>query len=284
MLMKFSSALIATITVAVVIVAGSAFAQTATQPEYISPAGVKFYAQKDEKNAVAEAETKLATDPRNVDLIFALGRAQASVWQYREAIATYTRGIEIAPNNALLYRHRGHRFITLRQFDKAINDLERAAKLKADDFDIWYHLGLAHYLKGDFKKAAGVYEKCRRVAQTDDSVIAVSDWLYMAYRRLNNVYEAERVLSRITLNMKVEENKSYYDRLLLYKGYKKESDIAPDNLSDLELATVGYGIGNWYLYSDNPAKAQEWFHRITRGNYWPAFGFIAAEAELARRK
>jgi tetratricopeptide (TPR) repeat protein len=261
---------------------GAGLAQTAGTPEYISPSGAKFYAQADEKNVVAEAEKKLAAEPENIDLLIALGRAQASVWRYRDAIATYTRGIAKAPKNAMLYRHRGHRYITLRMFDKAIKDLELAAKLNNRDFDIWYHLGLAHYLKGDFKKAAKAYESCRAVAEKDDSLIAVSDWLYMTYRRQEKEYEAAQVLERIGMNMKVEENQSYYDRLLMYKGIKKESDIVHDKLTDLELATIGYGIGNWHLCNGDKVKARAMFQKITEGKYWPAFGFISAETELKR--
>jgi tetratricopeptide (TPR) repeat protein len=260
----------------------SAVAQTSGTPEYVSPSGVKYFAQPDEKDAVAEAEKKLAAAPENIDLLIELGRAQAGLWRYRDAIDTYTRGIARAPKNAMLYRHRGHRYITLRMFDKAVKDLELAAKLNNRDFDIWYHLGLAHYLKGDFKKAAKAYESCRAVAEKDDSLIAVSDWLYMTYRRQEKEYEAAQVLERITLNMKVEENKSYYDRLLMYKGIKKEAEIIHDKLTDLELATLGYGIGNWYLCNGDKARALAMFQKITSGKYWPAFGFIAAETELKR--
>jgi tetratricopeptide (TPR) repeat protein len=263
----------------------SLFAQTSGTPEFVSPSGTKYYSQPDEKNTVAEAAKKLAVEPKNIELIIALGRAQAGVWRYRDAIATYTRGIEIDPKNALLYRHRGHRYISTRQFDKAIKDLELAAKLNDTNFDIWYHLGLAYYLKGKFDKAAKAYEKCRAVADKDDSLIAVSDWLYMTYRRMmDKGYEAAGVLERITMNMKVEENKSYYDRLLMYKGIKKESDIMTDNLTDLELATIGYGIGNWNLYNGDATKAKATFQKITAGKYWAAFGFIAAETELTRMK
>jgi tetratricopeptide (TPR) repeat protein len=261
----------------------SLYAQSGT-PEYVSRSGEKYYAQPDEKNVVAEAARKLTADPKNIELIIALGRAQASVWRFRDAIATFTRGIEIDPKNAMLYRHRGHRYISTRQFDKAIKDLELAARLNDANFDIWYHLGLAYYLKGKFDKAAKAYEQCRAVADKDDSVIAVSDWLYMTYRKLEKGYEADGVLDRITLNMKVEENKSYYDRLLMYKGIKKESEVMRDDLTDLELATVGYGIGNWYLYGGDLAKAKALFRKVTGGKYWAAFGFIAAEAELARMK
>lgn len=262
----------------------SAPAQTADQPEAVSPTGAKFYANPDEKGAIAEAEKNLSADPKNIELIIKLGQAQASVWRYRDAIATYTRGIEIAPENALLYRHRGHRYISTRQLDKAIADLERGAKLDDKNYDIWYHLGLAYYLKGDFARAARAYEKCREVAVKDDSLIAVSDWLYMTYRRHKKEAEAAQVLERIKPDMQPGENKSYFDRLLFYKGLKKESDIINDKMTDLEVATVGYGIANWHLYNGNPAKAKEYFQRIVSGKYWPAFGFIAAETELTRMR
>jgi tetratricopeptide (TPR) repeat protein len=262
-----------------------------SKPEIISLLGVKQFANADEKGEIPAAEQKLAADPKNIDLFIALGRAQANVWRYNDAIATYTRGIQLAPNDARLYRYRGHRYISTRQFDKAVGDMSRAAKLNNKDFDIWYHLALAHYLKGHFAKAAEAYERCRQVAEADttdkrdDSVIAVSDWLYMTYRRMNKPAEAAKVLERITPDMKVKENKSYFDRLLFYKGLKKEEELVNvEKATDLEIATVGYGLGNWHLYNGNRAKAEEIFRKIVSGKYWPAFGFIAAESDLARAK
>ena len=263
----------------------------AGKPETVSLLGVKHFANADEKGEIAAAEQKLAADPKNMDLLIALGRAQANVWRYQDAIETYTRGIRLAPNDARLYRHRGHRYLSTRQFDKGVADLTRAVKLNDKDFDIWYHLALAHYLRGQFDKAAAAYERCRQVAEADttdkrdDSVIAVSDWLYMTYRRMNKPAEAAKVLERITPDMKVKENKSYFDRLLFYKGLKKEEELVNvEKATDLEIATVGYGLGNWHLYNGNRAKAEDFFRRIVGGKYWPAFGFIAAEAELARMK
>ncbi|MEK6409415.1 MAG: tetratricopeptide repeat protein [Acidobacteriota bacterium] len=257
-------------------------AQTQGQPEAVSPRGAKFYSQPDEKGVVAEAEKKLAADPKNIELLIALGRAQSTVWRYRDAIATYTRGLELDPNNAMLYRHRGHRYITTRQFDKAVADMERAARLNDKNYDIWYHLGLAYYLKGKFDKAAAAYERCRTVVDKDDSLIAVSDWLYMSYRRQKKDADAAKVLDRITADLKVEENRSYFDRLLFYKGLKKEAELINDKMTDLEIATVGYGLANWHLYNGDKAKAKELFQKITSGKYWPAFGFIAAETDLTR--
>jgi tetratricopeptide (TPR) repeat protein len=270
--------------------------ENAAKPEVISKLGQKYYSNRDEKGEIRTAEEKLAGNPANIDLIIALGRAQANAWRYNDAIATYTKGIALAPADARLYRHRGHRYISTRQFDKAVKDMKRASELNDKDFDIWYHLGLAYYLRGEFSKAADAYRKCYAVAENDrsktdvgkegrdDSVIAISDWLYMTYRRMKNDAGAAAILEKITPDMKVKENKSYYDRLLFYKGLNRESDlINVEKATDLEIATVGYGIGNWHLYNGNRAKAEDYFRRIVGGKYWPAFGFIAAEAELVRR-
>src|SRR5467141_2680220 len=117
--------------------------------EYRSPAGVEYRSQRD-TGAIARAESALAADPRNVDRIVALGVAQSGVRQYREAIATFTRGIAIAPNNALLYRWRGHRYLSTRQFYKAMDDLQRGAKLDSTIYGIWYHLGIVRFVRRDF--------------------------------------------------------------------------------------------------------------------------------------
>jgi len=259
-----------------------------TEPEAVSLLGTKLYAQVDEKNEIAAAAEKLSADPKNIDLMIALGAAQAKVWRYREAIETYTRAIELAPSDARLYRHRGHRYISTRQYSKAVADLNRAVTLNDRDYDIWYHLGLAHYLRFDFGQAEEAYRRCLMAAQksgNDDSIVAVSDWLYMTYRRSGRHDDAKEVLARITPEMKVKENKSYFDRLLFYKGIKKETDIVNvEKATDLEIATVGYGIANWYLYNGDRPKAEEYLKKIVAGKYWPAFGFIAAEAELARRR
>lgn len=254
----------------------------------MSAAGVQYYAQADANGAVAEAEAKLAADPKNVDLILALGRAQDSIWRFRESIATYTRGLELAPNDARLLVARGHRYISLRQPDKALADLQKAAGIDARAAGLWYHLGLAHYLRSEFAEAAAAFEKSRDEAKTDGELVGPSDWLYMSLRRAGKTAEAAQVLERITAEMKIEGNENlYFSRLMLYKGLKTEADLplpAPsdDMASELRAATLGYGIGNWHLYNGNTEKAREYFQRAVATKAWPAFGSICAENDLAR--
>ena len=255
---------------------------------------------------LAEAKTQFDKNPNDADSTIWLGRRTAYLGRYKEAIEIYTKGIEKHPSDARLYRHRGHRFITLRCFDAAIADFEKAVKLikgKPDEIEpdgqpnarniptstlqsnIWYHLGLAYYLKKDFKNALHAYRECMKVSKNPDMLVATTHWLYMTLRRLNRNREANKALTLIKENMNIIENYDYHKLLLMYQG-----KIAPEKLleevkkggSALSNVSVGYGVGNWFLYNGQGNEALKIFREITSGPQWSSFGFIAAEMDLKR--
>jgi tetratricopeptide (TPR) repeat protein len=247
-----------------------------------------------------KAEADYAADPKKAENIIWLGRRLGYLHRYHDAIDAFTKGVELYPEDARFYRFRGHRYISVRDFDKAISDLTRGAELvrgKADEvepsgvggrpstlhFNVWYHLGLAHYLKGDFGKAIEAYLECMKASADEESKVATSDWLYMTYRRDGKTEEAAKVLEPIREGMAIEENTAYYQRLLMYKGLvKPEAVLNPENAEPIQVATQGYGVGNWYLYNGDPEKARGVFEKILAVGFWPAFGHIAAEVELQR--
>ena len=273
------------------------------QPLY--PAKLASAQQAKLESELAQAQADYDKNPSDPERIVWLGRRLGYLGRYRAAIDVYTKGIQAHPDHAKLYRHRGHRYISIRKFDEAVSDFERAAALvkgQPDEIEpdgapnkfnkprstlqsnIWYHLGLAYYLKGDFQNALRSYLECMKVSTVnDDMLVATADWLYMTYRRLDRNAEAEAVLRPIREQMDILENDSYHKRLLMYKGLlTPESLLKTEGASDLDIATQGYGVGNWYLYNGRKDKAREIFERVTKGSSWSAFGFIAAEAELKR--
>lgn len=265
-----------------------------------------LFAQSEKLEAnyrAAKAESD--ADPKNVEKRIWLGRRLGYLGKFEEAIAVFSDAMKLEPNNPKLYRHRGHRYISTRRFPLAIQDFEKAAKLtqgQPDEiepdgqpnklnkplstlqFNIYYHLGLAEYLEGNFNKALAAYRECmKRSRNNEDSLVATSDWLYMTLRRLNKPKEAAAVLVPITEKMDIIENDSYWKRLLMYKGLRKPEDLLnTNNADDLSLATQGYGVGNWYLYNGDKAKAREVFTKVTAGKQKAAFGYIAAEIDLQR--
>lgn len=251
-----------------------------------------------------EAQANFDQNPDDLDSIIWLGRRLAYLWRYKDAIAVYTQGIQKYPDEPRLYRHRGHRYITVRQFDKAVEDLSRAADLikgKPDRIEIdgapnprniprstlhsnvWYHLALAHYLEGHFEAARDAWRECMKVSDNDDMLVATTDWLYMTLRRLGEDEAASKILEPIDPEMEILENFSYHRRLLMYKGELEPEDLLNmEDASALDVATQGYGVGNWYLYNGEREKAISIYRKILEGDYWAAFGYVAAEADLAR--
>ena len=249
--------------------------------EYRSPAGVEYRAQRD-TGAIARAESALAADPRNVDRIIALGVAQSGVRQYKEAIATFTHGLTIAPNNALLYRWRGHRYLSTRQFDKAMDDLTRGARLDSTIYGIWYHLGIVRFVRRDFAGAAAAFTRALPIAPDSAERSGATDWLWMSLSRAGRGAEAHALLDRHPDTP--PGGNAYTQRLRLYRGeVSPDSVFTPADTSDIQIATLSYGIGNWYLVRGDTANARKWFERSVASGGWPAFGFIVSEAELRNR-
>ena len=250
--------------------------------EYKSPAGVEYRSQAD-TGAVARAESALAADPRNVDRIIALGVAQSGVRQYREAIETFSRGLKIAPKNALLYRWRGHRYLSTRQFDKAMEDLTRGAKLDSTIYGIWYHLGIVRFVRKDFAGAVAAFTRALPIAPDSGERAGSTDWLWMSLSRAGRKADAQALLDR---HPDVPNaGNAYAQRLRLYRGeVSPDSVFTPADTSDIQIATLSYGIGDWYLVRGDTAKARAQFDRSVRSGGWPGFGFIMSEIELKRLK
>ena len=262
--------------------------------------------QRESEAKLNEARGRFEKNSRSADNVIWLGRRTAYLGRYKESIRIYTQGIEQFPADARFYRHRGHRLITLRCFDAAIADLEKASKLiagKPDEIEpdglpnarniptstlqsnIWYHLGLAYYLKGDFQRALSAYREAEKVSKNADMLIATTHWVYMTLRRLGREKEASKTLAPIKDNLDLIENGDYYRMIRVYKGQLDPATLwaeitqRSDSLSN---ATIGYGLGNWFLYNGQRADAEKLFRQVTAGNQWSSFGYIAAEAELKR--
>lgn len=272
---------------------------------------VGVFAAQDPRAAMekelAAAKADFEKDPGSADAAIWFGRRTAYLGRYREAIEIYTAAIAKHPADARLYRHRGHRYISVREFDKAIADLSKAAEIvkgRPDEVEpdgqpnaqniptstlktnVYYHLGLAHYLKGDFARAADAYGLCMEHSKNADMQVATAHWQYMTLRRLGRDAEAARVLEPIRADMPIIENGSYHKLLLMYKGMAEpEATLAEAKRQGLDAVTIGYGVANWHLYNGRPDAARTILASIVKdyaATQSAAFGYIAAETELAR--
>ena len=269
----------------------------------LAPAVRQRYEQQ-----LADAKRAYDRTPTNADSIIWYARRLGYLGRVRESITVYTRGIGLYPDDPWMYRHRGHRYITVREFDNAVRDLERAWTLSAGKPDVVepdgqpnpanqpigtlhssidYHLALAYYLKGDYAKALPVYRRELATAANDDRRVSIGHWLYMSLRRLGRDGEAAQVAAQFTPAMRVVENGTYHQLVLMYRGLVSPDSVlqvGPTGEMSVTDATAAYGLANWHWYNGRRAEAERTWRRILAGGQWGAFGYIAAEVELARAR
>ncbi len=167
---------------------------------------------------LSEAKTAYTANPSDAEAIIWFGRRTAYLGEYKAAIKIFTDGMAKFPNDARFYRHRGHRLITLRCFDDAVADFEKASKLiagKPDEVEpdgmpnaknisdkyaaIEYLVPLGPRLlpKGRLQECPScLFHECIKVSKNNDMSVASAYWRYMTLRRLGRDKDAARVLEK----------------------------------------------------------------------------------------
>ncbi len=241
------------------------------------------YEKRENEHALAAYERAISLEPGNADFHLGRGRALARLSRHSDAVEECTSALRLKPDSPAALRDRGHYYINLHRVQDAIPDLVRAEQREKKDREIYYHLALAYYINGDFRRAAGAWQGCLDNAAKDDDVISCSAWLYPSLVRAGRKAEAEKALARITPEMKPKDNTAYFDRLMLFRGATTEEEVAKTIDKDaVSKPTVGYSIGLWHLLERRPERARAYFEKAASAEARQAFGAVAAEAELKR--
>jgi tetratricopeptide (TPR) repeat protein len=267
--------------------------------------------RKDFEQKLAIARMDYEKDSGNADAIIWYGRRTAYLGDYTKAIEIFSKGIKLHPRDARLYRHRGHRYLTIRCFDKAIADFKKATQLtkgKPDEVEpdglpnakniptstlqtnSWYHLGICYFLRGQYTKSVKALQHCLVLSKNPDMYVATANWLNIAYRKLGKYKEAIGLFNSIDQKAELIESGDYLKILEMYthKSTEKEIDSYAAMLSandqTVGSATINFGVGYYALLFGHRQKAVTYFKKALASNQWSSFGYIAAEAELARLK
>ena len=279
--------------------------QTPQTPDAVSLFGDPLYSPEPSEALLTQLrhrEREFKADSNDPDKLIWYGRFVAYTGNYSGAIEIFNDGAKQFPDDARMLRHVGHRYISIRKFDQAIDALERAAKLiegKENEIEpdgmpnarnipvstlhgnIWYHLGLAYYLKHDFENALRAYQNCLATANRPDNVVSATHWIYMIHRRMGRGQEAKACLEPIDLEMDVIENTGYHQCCCFYKGLITQDVLEGTLKNGIQKEALDYAIGNWFLYNAEHAKARQRMESLRANGAWNAFGFIAAESDLA---
>lgn len=273
----------------------------------VTPLGDSLTISRSENPALLEkweeAQSRYEASPEDADALIWYGRRTAYLGDYPAAIEIFSEGIEKHPEDARMYRHRGHRYISTRQYDKAIQDFLRAKELiqGTDDrvepdgmpnarniptstlhSNVYYHLALAWYLTGEYEKARDEWKSCLDVSTNPDMFSATANWYYMSLRRLGEDVEADEFLSHVEEGWDIIENQDYYDLLLFYKGSKSLSGLLTPYQESGGHEALLYGAANWHLYNGMSGEAQKIYEELLEKGAVYSFAYLAGEADYQR--
>jgi len=269
------------------IVALAAVVQTsapATSAQQAFAQANDYVKQQQYDKALGAFEEAIALDPKNPEFPLGKCRALAAASRHQEAIPACTESLRLRPANAEALRDRGHYYLNLGQVEPALADLTRATGLTRTDRGVYYHLGVAYYLKGDFARAAAAYQSCLDNSKGADTIECIA-WLYPSLVRAGRKQDAAAVLDRVQADPSITGHPAWYlDRLLLFKGTRTEEQVAANLNAEggLSVSSIGYSLGLWHLLSGRPQRAREYFEKAVATNFTPAWGYRCSEADLGR--
>lgn len=264
------------------------------------------------ERAIREAKAAYEAEP-SIDNTTWYGRVLGYNGLMKEAVEVYTAGLRRHAESAKLYRHRAHRYFSLREFDKSIEDGLKSAELYESrplererlgpeyfpstpdvvQFYTYYHLGQAYFAKHDFANAAKWFEAARQVGIGVDGApdeTAATYWLYLSLARGGRYEEGRELLADfdITLLDLVDNRESnyYFDGIQLFKNLRDPADVYSEvdggkafSTADGIKASTAYSLANYYLLIGDREKARENLARALNTDTWSYFARIQAEAD-----
>ncbi len=108
--------------------------------------------------------------------------------------------------------------------------------------------------------------------------------MFLTLTRLADAAKTRSVLEPVQEDWDIIENHVYHKMLLVFRGDKtaaEAADVAEGGDDAIKNKTLGYGLARHHFISGDVKAGEAALRTVVAGSS-PAFGSIAAEADLAR--
>ena len=207
---------------------------------------------KGETSVARDLATKaIAAAPKNPQGYWVRGRIYATEKNHREAIADFTRGLEIEPRAAEVYQLRGFENFRDGNFTAAIADFDKAIHFVPAQEPYHWQRGIAQYYAGRYEDGRKQFELHQTVNSND---VENAVWHFLCYSRIAGVEKARAGLIPIKGDTRVPMMTVYE----LFAGRAKPEDVLKE-------------AGGSYS-SEAQLKQQMFFAHLYLGLYYEAHG------------
>lgn len=208
------------------------------------------------------------------DAYFKQGITQTMVFQnFQLGVESFSKSIELNPDNPLTYYNRGYAYMKLNKFDKAIEDLDKSIIMDPENKRAYLNLGKCYAIKGDHNLAVSEYKRC---LEYDEDYASAYYNMGLSY---NHLKQFENALKAYDQSIKLDPDRStyYFNRGIVKQELRKLSSALDDFHMAAKLdnkdAEVHFAIGFTYLNLGENAKAKLAFQDAIESDstYWDAY-------------
>ncbi|MCQ2534146.1 MAG: hypothetical protein MJ172_06230 [Clostridia bacterium] len=208
-----------------------------------------------------------------------LGNKLASQYRFKEAVEAYSSSLKIKNDDYLTYVRLAGSFLTIRKFDDAFINYQKALKLLTNEKPVAFTMGAYYYLKGD-------YSLCRKwvlksLPSEGELKIAVIYWHTLSSYRLN---EAPTLLEDYDTNMDVGHHGAYKLAVELFTGNLKVDEVLSqiDNKKEsLDYVIALYGVAVYLESQGEMDLSRKYKEELLKAQtFWPCISYLAAWGDI----
>lgn len=155
---------------------------------------------RDLPKAFGLIEEEIRQDPKNPELYYAQGRVCSEMGRHDLALKNFSKAIELKPDSAGAYQHRGEENFILAQIPESIADFNKVIELRPEQEPHHWQRGISYYYAGEFAKGRKQFEMHQTVNSSD---VENAVWHFLCVAREKNVEEARKTLIPITGDTRV---------------------------------------------------------------------------------
>jgi tetratricopeptide (TPR) repeat protein len=208
------------------------------------------------EEAVADYSRAIELDPRHARDLSNRGKLYRDLGQLDKSLDDVSRAIELDPKYVRAWINRALIYLDLGQRDKAVADLSRAIEVDPKYAVAWYNRGSAYFQLGQAEKAVANFS---RAIELDPKFAAAWNYRGLAYRKLGQLEKAIANFSR-AIELDPKDANPWHNR---GNAYYRDQDHAAKAVADYSEAvalnpklTAGWtNRGLAYLKLGQPAKA-----------------------------
>ena len=183
------------------------------------------------EEAIAEYTKAIELNPDNSTTYNRRGFAYDDLCQYEKAIEDYNKAIELNPGYAVAYNNRGFAYKNLEQYERAIEDYSKAIELDPSYARAYNNRGRAYTNLKQYEKAIEDYNKA--IELDSDYAIAYSN-RGVAYNDLKQYEKAIEDYNR-AIELYPDYAIAYNNRGFTYKNLKQYEKAIEDYSKAIEL-------------------------------------------------